>query len=103
MGTLSVAVTSHADETWSLRAVKRMGCLLDDTGRITDVIRDDAAMRKRWQRAMELASTMADDEKVPAGTRYVGVGVGKRWSRPFMKAAPARGSPSGRPTPSACR
>ena len=24
--------------------------------------------------------------KLPAGTRYVGVGVGKRWARDFMKA-----------------
>ena len=26
-------------------------------------------------------------KRLPAGTRYVGVGVGKRWNRGFMKAA----------------
>jgi ferric-dicitrate binding protein FerR (iron transport regulator) len=29
-------------------------------------------------------------KRVPEGTRYVGVGVGKRWSRAFMKAAAER-------------
>src|SRR4029077_20987889 len=29
-------------------------------------------------------------KKIPANTRYVGVGVGKRWSRDFMKAAAER-------------
>ncbi|MEO6436300.1 MAG: hypothetical protein ABIP55_11155, partial [Tepidisphaeraceae bacterium] len=38
--------------------------------RIAEVIGDDAALRKRWERSLELSSAMADDEKVKPGTRY---------------------------------
>jgi hypothetical protein len=37
---------------------------------LTKLIGDDAALRKRWNRALELAVAMADDEQVPTGTRY---------------------------------
>jgi putative membrane-bound dehydrogenase-like protein len=39
-------------------------------GRLAEVLADDAALKARWTRALDLASPMADDEKVPAGTRY---------------------------------
>ncbi len=39
-------------------------------GRVAEVIGDDAEMQARWNRAMDLASPMSDDEKVPPGTRY---------------------------------
>jgi hypothetical protein len=38
--------------------------------RIGEIIGDDAALKTRWARALDLASAMADDEKVPNGTRY---------------------------------
>jgi putative membrane-bound dehydrogenase-like protein len=38
--------------------------------RIADLLRDDPALRLRWEHALELAATMADDPSVPNGTRY---------------------------------
>ena len=38
--------------------------------RIKELLKDDATMTKRWNRVLDLADKMADDEKVPAGTRY---------------------------------
>lgn len=38
--------------------------------RIAEIIGDDAALRARWNRALDLASPMSDDERVPKGTRY---------------------------------
>jgi putative heme-binding domain-containing protein len=38
--------------------------------RVNEIIGDDAALKSRWQRALDLASTMADDEEVKPGTRY---------------------------------
>jgi hypothetical protein len=38
--------------------------------RLAELVKDDAELKKRWLRALELASTMADDTKVPTGTRY---------------------------------
>jgi putative membrane-bound dehydrogenase-like protein len=38
--------------------------------RLEELVRDDAELKKRWERARELASAMADDAKVPTGTRY---------------------------------
>ncbi|HTL29307.1 MAG TPA: hypothetical protein VL282_08800, partial [Tepidisphaeraceae bacterium] len=38
--------------------------------RISEIIGDDADLKSRWQRALDLASAIADDEKVPNGTRY---------------------------------
>jgi hypothetical protein len=38
--------------------------------RIVEVIGDDQPLKARYARALELASPMADDEKVPTGTRY---------------------------------
>ncbi|MEA2736194.1 MAG: hypothetical protein QOE14_2645, partial [Humisphaera sp.] len=38
--------------------------------RLTEIIGDDADLKSRWQRALDLASTMADNEKTPPGTRY---------------------------------
>jgi putative membrane-bound dehydrogenase-like protein len=38
--------------------------------RLDELVRDDASLKKRWERARDLASAMADDAKVPTGTRY---------------------------------
>jgi hypothetical protein len=38
--------------------------------RFEELLREDESLRARWNRALELASTMADDEKIPTGTRY---------------------------------
>jgi hypothetical protein len=38
--------------------------------RIEALIRDDPALARRWRRAIELASEMADSGAVPTGTRY---------------------------------
>ncbi len=38
--------------------------------RIAEIIGSDAALQKRWQRSLDLASAMADNEKTPTGTRY---------------------------------
>src|SRR5262249_3570344 len=38
--------------------------------RLDELVRDDAGLKKRWERARDLAAAMADDAKVPAGTRY---------------------------------
>jgi putative membrane-bound dehydrogenase-like protein len=38
--------------------------------RMREIVGKDAAMTKRWERALELASTMADAVNVPNGTRY---------------------------------
>jgi hypothetical protein len=38
--------------------------------RINEIIGKDKELARRWQRTFELASAMADDEKVPTGTRY---------------------------------
>jgi hypothetical protein len=38
--------------------------------RITEIIGDDKEMKSRWQHALDEASKMADNEKVPTGTRY---------------------------------
>jgi putative heme-binding domain-containing protein len=38
--------------------------------RIAEIIGDDANLKSRWQHALDEASKMADDEKVPTGTRY---------------------------------
>lgn len=48
---------------------------ISDTGawpaaRVAEVLRDDPTLQKRYQRALDLASAMTDDEKVPAPTRY---------------------------------
>lgn len=37
---------------------------------IDQVLATDSALQKRWNRALDLASKMADDASVPAGTRY---------------------------------
>ena len=52
--------------------------------RIKELLKDDAKMTKRRNRVLELADKMADDEKVPAGTRYDALrilGAGLRFSR----------------------
>jgi hypothetical protein len=38
--------------------------------RMEELMKDRADLKKRWQQALEQASTMADWEKVPPGTRY---------------------------------
>ena len=38
--------------------------------RIAEIIGDDADLKARWNRTLDLASAMADNEKVPAPTRY---------------------------------
>ena len=38
--------------------------------RIMEILADDADLKSRWQRSLDLASAMADNEKIPAGTRY---------------------------------
>jgi putative membrane-bound dehydrogenase-like protein len=38
--------------------------------RIAEILADDHALLQRWQRSLDEASAMADDEKVPPGTRY---------------------------------
>lgn len=38
--------------------------------RLREILGDDAALVARWRRAIELSAAMADDEKIPAGTRY---------------------------------
>ncbi|MGB7160933.1 MAG: hypothetical protein WBD40_22920, partial [Tepidisphaeraceae bacterium] len=38
--------------------------------RIIEIIGDDQPLRARYARALDLASAMTDDEKVPKGTRY---------------------------------
>ena len=38
--------------------------------RVPEIIGDDAALLARWRRSLDLASPMADDEKVKTGTRY---------------------------------
>ena len=38
--------------------------------RIREILGSDGSLLKRWERSLELASKMADDAKVPSGTRY---------------------------------
>jgi hypothetical protein len=38
--------------------------------RLAELMKDNAGLVKRWERSLALASKMADDEKVPTGTRY---------------------------------
>jgi putative membrane-bound dehydrogenase-like protein len=38
--------------------------------RLDELVKDDAGLKKRWERARELAAAMADDVRVPTGTRY---------------------------------
>jgi len=38
--------------------------------RVAEIIAGDEGLAKRWQRSLDLASPMADDEKVPTPTRY---------------------------------
>jgi putative membrane-bound dehydrogenase-like protein len=38
--------------------------------RVAEILKDDEPLQKRFARAIELAAPMADDEKVPSGTRY---------------------------------
>jgi putative membrane-bound dehydrogenase-like protein len=38
--------------------------------RLRELLKDHSDLRRRWTRALEQASAMADDAKVPTGTRY---------------------------------
>src|SRR5688500_17691474 len=38
--------------------------------RVTELLVQDDALRQRWQRALDLAAEMADNPKIPKGTRY---------------------------------
>ena len=38
--------------------------------RLDEILGDDDGLKKRWQRTLDLASKMADDEKINTGTRY---------------------------------
>lgn len=38
--------------------------------RISGIIKDDSGLQTRWTRALDLASAMADSDKIPNGTRY---------------------------------
>ena len=38
--------------------------------RLAEILAGDEELRKRWARSLELAAVMADDSKVPSGTRY---------------------------------
>jgi hypothetical protein len=38
--------------------------------RVRDLLESDAALMKRWERLIDLSTTMADDTAVPSGTRY---------------------------------
>lgn len=38
--------------------------------RLLESMGEDQGLRQRWERALDLASAMADDAKVPTGTRY---------------------------------
>lgn len=38
--------------------------------RVAEILKDRPELQARWRRSQELASAMADDEKVPTGTRY---------------------------------
>jgi putative heme-binding domain-containing protein len=38
--------------------------------RILEIIGNDEPLQKRWTRALDLSAAMADNEKVPPGTRY---------------------------------
>ena len=40
------------------------------TERIAEIIGSDSELAKRWARSLKLAAAMADDTKVPGGTRY---------------------------------
>jgi putative heme-binding domain-containing protein len=41
--------------------------------RLEEVLKVEGQLIARWQRSIELAAAMADDEKVPTGTRYDGL------------------------------
>ena len=43
---------------------------LSPGARLLESMGADLGLRRRWERALDLASAMADDAKVPAGTRY---------------------------------
>jgi hypothetical protein len=38
--------------------------------RVAELVSGDAELKARWERSLKLATLMADDEKVPTGTRY---------------------------------
>jgi hypothetical protein len=38
--------------------------------RIAEILSGNKSLQARWTRALDLSATMADDEKVPSGTRY---------------------------------
>lgn len=43
---------------------------LEPGKRLLEAMGNDAALRARWQRALDLAAAVANDAKVPTGTRY---------------------------------
>jgi hypothetical protein len=43
---------------------------LDPAQRVKEIIGSDAGLLERWQRAIDLSSEMADNEKIAKGTRY---------------------------------
>lgn len=53
-------------------------------------VRDDAALRARWERALVLSSEMADNDTVRDGTRYdalrtLGVGTWEQWGAQLVR------------------
>src|SRR5262249_57855100 len=38
--------------------------------RVKELLKDYSDLRRRWNQALEQATSMADDAKVPTGTRY---------------------------------
>ena len=75
---LAVALPSEGAPLDHWRAVVLGGGLINGISqagawpgaRIDAILRDDSGLSRRWRRALDLASEMADAEAVPTGTRY---------------------------------
>jgi putative membrane-bound dehydrogenase-like protein len=58
--------------------------------RLAQIFGEDPSWTNRWDRTLELAALMADNEKVPSGTRYdamriLGAGPWEKWSAQLEK------------------
>jgi hypothetical protein len=77
-GILDVSLPKEGEPLQHWQAVVIGGGIINGLGlqgswpgeRVAEILQGDEEMKARWERSLELASVMADDEKVPTGTRY---------------------------------
>jgi hypothetical protein len=75
---MEVAIPQDGDKLHDWQAVVLGGGVINGLSqlgvmpnqRINEILADDKPLAKRWRRGLEASAAMAEDEKVPAGTRY---------------------------------